>query len=492
MLIDLPELLSFFHIDPRGVIDIGSHQGQRLELYQQMKFKSVLAFEASRSNFEILKSKASSNVTVVNKALGRVADVCSLNIASNDGISSSVLKPKVHLEQYPDVKFDRTEKVEMTTLDLWNEEHKSNEQHNVVFLDVQGFEFEVLLGARKTLNNVECVICKISRSDLFENCSQATEIDLFLRTYGFRRIFTTWAGGTWGIGCYVLESFITKVGAQVMSVGLVDVNFSHSEAERGYDSACMLPTARFNWERNIRNVSLDQQIDFVVFTDSMIENVNLLKGKKKVAWIIEPREINPDLIRRITSIADQFDAVITHDKRLISSIANGHYASVACSWIKPQDWYVHDKTKLVSIIASSKTFASGHKLRHEAARLIDESDRFGSAYRKIEDKIQALGPYKFSIVIENCKQDGFFTEKLIDSLIVGTIPIYWGCSDVSEHFDPRGIIQFESLEQLERILKIDLDSFYNERKEYVQSNAVIARRYASCDETIINKITGVQ
>ena len=95
-------------------------------------------------------------------------------------------------------------------------------------------------------------------------------------------------------------------------------------------------------------------------------------------------------------------------------------------------------------------------------------------------------------MIENCKQDGFFTEKLIDSLIVGTIPIYWGCSDVSEHFDPRGIIQFESLEQLERILKIDLDSFYNERKEYVQSNAVIARRYASCDETIINKITGVQ
>jgi len=428
-MIDIQKLLSFFKVEAKGIVDIGSQKNQRLEIYNQMQLKSIIFFED----------------------------------------------------------------IGTTTLDLWKDKRPLNAEQNIVYLDAQGFEFDVLLGAADFLNDVDCIMCKVHRAELFENCSQVTEIDLYLRSYGLRRVYTNWADENWGVACYVHEKFMSKIDANCAKIGLIDVNFAHSTAERGYDSACMLPTARFDWERNFKNIALDDQINIIVFTDQMIENVNVvnLPGKKKVAWLIEPREINPALIDRAKQLSHHFDAVVTHDKSLISSISNGYYASIASSWIKPQDWKVHDKSKLISIVASSKNFTSGHKLRHEAAQLIDENDRYGSAYKAVDNKIVALRDYKFSIVIENCRQDGFFTEKLVDALIVGTVPIYWGCADISEHFDTRGMICFNSLEDLKNILKSDLELFYNERRKYIESNAIIARKFASCDEELVNKLTGV-
>lgn len=494
MLIDLPNALSNFGIEKKGVIHIGAHYGQEIAQYQNLQFKSIVAFEASKKNFDVLTSKVSQGTAVlVNKAVGPKTGFCDLNVETkNEGMSNSILSPKLHLEQYPHITFNDVERVEMTTLDIWKSENAPDIEHNVMCMDVQGFEFEVLLGCSETLKKVDCLICEVNRAELYKDGAHITEIDLYLRTYGLRRVFTNWEGQTWGDACYIHERFITNVNAKMPKVGLVDINFSHAPAVLGFDSACLLPTSKFDWERNIRNINLDEQIGFVVFTDQMLENAKMINGKRKIAWLIEPAEVNPTLRERAASLAHHFDVVVTHDKSLISTLKNGYYAPVACSWIRPQDWYVHEKSKLVSIVASSKTSTTGQRMRHEASNLIDKNDRFGNAYKQIENKIEALRDYKFSIVIENCKQEGFFTEKIIDSIIVGTVPIYWGCPDIGDHFDKRGIIQFDSLDDLKKILLSDLESFYNERKEYIVSNSKFARRFASCDELLINKIFGVQ
>ena len=44
----------------------------------------------------------------------------------------------------------------------------------------------------------------------------------------------------------------------------------------------------------------------------------------------------------------------------------------------------------------------------------------------IEDKIKFLSSYKFSIAMENSEGDGYISEKIIDSILAGTIPIYYG------------------------------------------------------------------
>ena len=45
---------------------------------------------------------------------------------------------------------------------------------------------------------------------------------------------------------------------------------------------------------------------------------------------------------------------------------------------------------------------------------------------KVKDKIKFLSSYKFSISMENSNGDGYISEKIIDSFIAGTIPIYYG------------------------------------------------------------------
>ena len=40
-------------------------------------------------------------------------------------------------------------------------------------------------------------------------------------------------------------------------------------------------------------------------------------------------------------------------------------------------------------------------------------------------------PYKFSIAFENAWYPGYTSEKIVTSMLAGTIPIYWGNPDIS-------------------------------------------------------------
>jgi hypothetical protein len=59
-------------------------------------------------------------------------------------------------------------------------------------------------------------------------------------------------------------------------------------------------------------------------------------------------------------------------------------------------------------------------------------------------KIEIFETYMFSIVIENSRQIHYFTEKIIDCLLTKTIPIYYGCPNISDYFDTSGWIILET------------------------------------------------
>ena len=78
-------------------------------------------------------------------------------------------------------------------------------------------------------------------------------------------------------------------------------------------------------------------------------------------------------------------------------------------------------------------------------RLKDDNrvDFYGSGCEKpIEFKIEALKDYMFSIVIENSIESDYFTEKILDCFLSGTIPVYVGSKTTSQYFDENGIIYF--------------------------------------------------
>lgn len=47
-------------------------------------------------------------------------------------------------------------------------------------------------------------------------------------------------------------------------------------------------------------------------------------------------------------------------------------------------------------------------------------------------KYEVLGKYQFSLCFENMAMQGYVTEKIFDCFYAGTIPLYWGASDIKD------------------------------------------------------------
>ena len=62
------------------------------------------------------------------------------------------------------------------------------------------------------------------------------------------------------------------------------------------------------------------------------------------------------------------------------------------------------------------------------------SDRYSSNWN--ENKLEVLKKYKFTIAFENTIQFGYTTEKLIDPLVAGSLPIYYGNPHITRYINP--------------------------------------------------------
>lgn len=167
-------------------------------------------------------------------------------------------------------------------------------------------------------------------------------------------------------------------------------------------------------------------------------------GKKSYAWISESSTINTNLIKwckeNFKILEQNFINVFTHDKSLLE--LSPIFKLVVCNvkpWVK--DIKVHEKTKLVSMIASSKTMCPDHITRiNFMNKFKNNLDLYGRNVNPINDKIEGLKDYMFSVTIENGTYDNMFTEKIGDCFATGTVPVYWGSKSVNNFFNPSGII----------------------------------------------------
>ena len=80
---------------------------------------------------------------------------------------------------------------------------------------------------------------------------------------------------------------------------------------------------------------------------------------------------------------------------------------------------------------------------------------------RVSDKKKFLSKYKFSIAMENSDGDGYLSEKIIDSFLSGTIPIYYGDYMIDEFINPKTYILIKDDKDMDKkieyIKKIDND-----------------------------------
>ena len=254
-----------------------------------------------------------------------------------------------------------------------------------------------------------------------------------------------------------------------------DSMFSHAKSSSWYNEPEL-----FEWVRKYDE-------NHLVFTDFSLRHVDHFNNPKKYAWLLESPEITPNAYQYIAKNYDKFDLVFTFSKELLEISDKFVLIPYGGCWIDVEDRMIHEKSKEVSIILSSKQTTVGHRLRHTVLEKFPWLDFFGHN-NPIDKKITALKDYRFTIVIENCQKDYYFTEKLIDSFMTGTIPIYWGCQSIGNFFDTDGMLTFNNLDELEIILSSLNNELYMSRLDSIKNNFFDAKKYLIADNLIYSKL----
>jgi hypothetical protein len=258
-------------------------------------------------------------------------------------------------------------------------------------------------------------------------------------------------------------------------IKIKDTNFAHVKYSSDFQES-----KYFEWDRDLSNLTNE----ICVVTDNYLSDKS--KNENHIAWVLEPRGTNPYQYPFIKENHQEFKYVLTYDKELLEVDEKFIFYPHGGCWIRPGEEKVYEKTKLISMISSTKSnHAPGYPLRSEIRnKFQDKFDSFGRGHNEISFKIEALKDYMFSITIENSKFDYYFSEKIIDCFMTGTIPIYWGCPSIGDFFDINGIITFETLEDLSEIIKNLTPEIYNSKLESVQKNFDTAKNYVLSEDWI--------
>jgi hypothetical protein len=130
------------------------------------------------------------------------------------------------------------------------------------------------------------------------------------------------------------------------------------------------------------------------------------------------------------------------------------------------------KTRLLSALSSNKKKIKGHYDRLKFIFFLkdyfkDKIDIYGHGINDIEDKWDAIAPYKYHIVLENSCFDDYITEKLSDAFLSEAYPIYYGAGNVYSYFPENSLTCIDILKPSEAVKKIEMVTENNYYGKYI-------------------------
>jgi len=259
-------------------------------------------------------------------------------------------------------------------------------------------------------------------------------------------------------------------------INLIGSGFRHCLSTNGY----VLPK-KVEWVLD-NSADISIHVDGAIFSpvDTTKTNYAMLSESKTIIG-----QLYQSVIDNINFLENNYEYIFTHDISLLEISEKIKLISPpATAWILEKDRKLYNKTKLISMIASTKNMCAAHYYRnHIAEKLSDKIDVFGRGRNnQIENKLEGLKEYCFSIAMENGNYNNMFTEKITDCFVVGTIPVYYGSLSVCEYFNPEGIIN------LKDFLLSDLThDLYRDKMVYVKENFEIACNFPHPEDFIWEK-----
>jgi hypothetical protein len=124
------------------------------------------------------------------------------------------------------------------------------------------------------------------------------------------------------------------------------------------------------------------------------------------------------------------------------------------------------KSKILSVICSSKTYTDDHAQRLRFVikmkeHFKDKLDWFGNGIHLLPIKWDGIAPYKYHLVLENHPKYNIITEKIFDAFLGLSYPIYNGAPNILDFFPDEALTRINindfngSINQIESVLQED-------------------------------------
>ena len=172
------------------IVEAGAHHG-----FDTVRFASlwpegrIHAFEPVPRVYEHLRRNTAGcrNVTTYQLALGdRDGDMRMWLSDPNHDYSSSLLEPRKHLDEFPEIRFEQEPTaVSVTTLASWAT-RQGIDRIDGMWLDMQGYELAALKAAGAILETTRAIILEVSLTELYAGIPLWEEVRAWLEGQGFR------------------------------------------------------------------------------------------------------------------------------------------------------------------------------------------------------------------------------------------------------------------------------------------------------------------
>jgi len=195
---------------PCGVAQVGAHNGREVPKLARSGVTKAVFIDPLDETFFTLQERVEPHdgYTAIQALVGdEDGKTVSFNIASNTGESSSFLEPSGHAEIKPDIQFNETREMTLRTLDRLLPEHGlSLRDYDMMFIDAQGAEKHVILGALNLLKHIDFIWVEVSIGGIYDGDMPLSRLIVFLEALGFELGHCELKRFGWGDALFVRRS----------------------------------------------------------------------------------------------------------------------------------------------------------------------------------------------------------------------------------------------------------------------------------------------
>lgn len=140
----------------------------------------------------------------------------------------------------------------------------------------------------------------------------------------------------------------------------------------------------------------------------------------------------------------------------------------------------------IAVVCSNASKTPGQRARLALleglkARLGDRLVHFGRGFTPVDDKFDAILPYRFHLVLENSIQPNYWTEKLADAYLGWSYPVYLGCPNIADYLPPDALVSIngQDVDTVAAMINGLLDMPLSDARELAlrEARGLILQRY---------------